>query len=210
MGAEAIFSDDLLVLCVRGIHHSNIVRTSTKWSSRSIHDVINLENELFSLLPPEHTHLKGDRNEDNDNFEQFQLLFDEDPIEKLAFVMAGGACYDTDEVGLENLYIFAPSRSIAWCEKSWKSNPLFAEFIRMGEGRRNFLTSSGNLGFGREDLEVGDIVCVLFGCSVPVVLRKMNGYYNFLRECYVHGILEGEVVGALEKGEVESQLFSIR
>jgi hypothetical protein len=57
---------------------------------------------------------------------------------------------------------------------------------------------------------VGDIICVLFGCSLPVVLRKKNGYYNFLGECYVHGIMEGEAVRALEKGEVESQLFSIR
>jgi hypothetical protein len=153
---------------------------------------------------------KGDGNEDNDNFEQFRHLFDKDLFEKPVDVMAGGVCHLPDAVGYENLYTFAPSKSLAWCERSWKSNPLVAEFIGMGEGRRNFLTSSGNFGMGREDLEVGDIVCVLLGCSVPMVPRKMNGYYNFLGECYVHGIMEGEVVGALEKGEVESQLFTIR
>jgi hypothetical protein len=39
----------------------------------------------------------------------------------------------------------------------------------------------------------GDIICILFGCSVPVVLRQVSGdQYHFIGECYVHGIMDGE------------------
>jgi hypothetical protein len=46
----------------------------------------------------------------------------------------------------------------------------------------------------------GDIVCVLFGCSVPVVLRKCqtnnstDDKYTFVGECYVHGMMDGEAL----------------
>lgn len=46
----------------------------------------------------------------------------------------------------------------------------------------------------------GDIICILFGCSVPVVLRKcepnnaMDDKYTFVGECYVHGMMDGEAL----------------
>ncbi|KAF4628209.1 hypothetical protein G7Y89_g9940 [Cudoniella acicularis] len=49
-------------------------------------------------------------------------------------------------------------------------------------------------GLGPRDLAHGDTICILFGCSVPVVLRKVQGSdrYTFIGECYVHGIMDGE------------------
>jgi len=46
----------------------------------------------------------------------------------------------------------------------------------------------------------GDIICILFGCSVPVVLRKYmpndtsDHRYTFVGECYVHGMMDGEAI----------------
>ena len=40
----------------------------------------------------------------------------------------------------------------------------------------------------------GDDVCVLFGCSVPVVLRKRHGTWEFIGECYLHGYMNGEIL----------------
>jgi hypothetical protein len=67
---------------------------------------------------------------------------------------------------------------------------------------------------------VGDAVCVLFGCSVPVILRKRlsegapgaNPYYELIDECYVDGIMAGETIMELEKEEMEAQTveFEIR
>jgi hypothetical protein len=45
--------------------------------------------------------------------------------------------------------------------------------------------------------QAGDIVCILFGCSVPVVLRKTAGEtkFEFIGECFVDGYMSGEAVG---------------
>lgn len=38
---------------------------------------------------------------------------------------------------------------------------------------------------------VGDVVMVLYGASVPVVLRRLVSSYMLLRECYIHGSMNG-------------------
>jgi hypothetical protein len=39
-------------------------------------------------------------------------------------------------------------------------------------------------------------VCVLFGCSVSVILRKLQDEYSyeFVEECYVHGFIDVEAI----------------
>lgn len=56
-----------------------------------------------------------------------------------------------------------------------------------------------SLGLGHKDMRVGDLVCILFGCSVPIVLRAIEdpqspskSYYHVIGECYIHGIMDGE------------------
>jgi len=38
----------------------------------------------------------------------------------------------------------------------------------------------------------------LFGCSVPIILRKVSGDQNsqfkFIGGCYVHGVMDGEAI----------------
>jgi hypothetical protein len=42
------------------------------------------------------------------------------------------------------------------------------------------------------------MICILFGCSVPVVLRRFNEagkfYHKFIGECYAHGMMDGEAI----------------
>jgi hypothetical protein len=41
----------------------------------------------------------------------------------------------------------------------------------------------------------GDLICILFGCGMPVVLRKNPENHSvFVRLCYVHGIMGGEAI----------------
>jgi hypothetical protein len=52
---------------------------------------------------------------------------------------------------------------------------------------------------GSPDVREGDMVCIIFGCSVPVVLRKVSAggggsHYEFIGECYVHGMMDGEAL----------------
>lgn len=53
----------------------------------------------------------------------------------------------------------------------------------------------GFVGIAPQKAQKSDIVCILFGCSVPVVLQpQKNGEYKFIGECYVHGVMDGELV----------------
>ncbi|KAF7514022.1 hypothetical protein GJ744_006636 [Endocarpon pusillum] len=107
---------------------------------------------------------------------------------------------------------------------AWQACPsIMAEFLervkRVIWGRRfiemgyeNASTSHMYFGLAPGEAEKGDIVCVLFGCSVPVVLRDSgNGYHEFIGECYIHGIMDGEIVpkrgGAGANPEVPSSTY---
>lgn len=39
---------------------------------------------------------------------------------------------------------------------------------------------------------VGDSICLLEGCTVPVILRPCGGGYKLIGEAFVHGIMKGE------------------
>lgn len=53
-------------------------------------------------------------------------------------------------------------------------------------------------GLGPSDLRSGDIVCILFGCSVPIILRNVSGDqnspYRFICGSYVYGVMGGEAI----------------
>ena len=79
--------------------------------------------------------------------------------------------------------------------------------------RRLMATNRGLIGMAPHRAQKGDIVCILFGCSVPVVLRGRSGEeeYEFIGECYVDGFMNGEALAHShdeESGPVE-RLFCI-
>jgi hypothetical protein len=57
--------------------------------------------------------------------------------------------------------------------------------------RRFVLTSQGAFGLVSANAAMGDIVMVLYGLSVPVVLRKLESGYWLVGECYIHGAMDG-------------------
>jgi hypothetical protein len=70
---------------------------------------------------------------------------------------------------------------------------------------RKFLLSKGGdeedvekqlFGLAPTRAQEGDLICILFGCSVPVILRKMESqddpFYFFIGEAYIHGMMDGE------------------
>ncbi|KAN0092380.1 HET domain containing protein [Hyaloscypha variabilis] len=65
------------------------------------------------------------------------------------------------------------------------------------KNRKLGITEKGYLGLFPRHTEVGDGLYVLSGCHVPFLLREVDGLGRFrlVGECYVHGIMDGEVVG---------------
>lgn len=63
------------------------------------------------------------------------------------------------------------------------------------------------LGLGTSDVMRGDIVCVLFGCSVPVILRELDrlrSLHQLGGERFVHERMDGEAVAVAELNKFEN------
>ena len=59
-------------------------------------------------------------------------------------------------------------------------------------------------------MQLDDIVCTLFGGSVPFILRRDGDYYELVGGCQVHGIMYGEAVDMRRDGLLEEQLFRLK
>ena len=79
--------------------------------------------------------------------------------------------------------------------------------------RRLMVTVEGHVGMAPSRAMKGDVVAVLFGCSVPVLLRPRDQErttYAFIGECYVHGYVNGEAIQDLSTGVRQEQTFTLR
>jgi hypothetical protein len=85
----------------------------------------------------------------------------------------------------------------------------------IGMARRLVTTNEGHIGMTPYRAKKGDLICVLLGCSIPVVLRKREqewseGFigesYEFIGECYLHGFMNGE---AQDCGKFETKDFRL-
>jgi hypothetical protein len=75
------------------------------------------------------------------------------------------------------------------------------------EDKIMFITDRGYLGLGQEGSKVGDVVCILCGGETPFMLRQSSApnqrRFQFLSECYVHGVMDGEVINNQESSHLE-------
>lgn len=78
------------------------------------------------------------------------------------------------------------------------------------QDRRLSTTDRGYLCHCPPYIRRGDIVAILFGCQVPVLLRKHGDSYDFIGTCYVHGIMQGEAIAGIGTGQYVVQNFDIR
>ena len=70
------------------------------------------------------------------------------------------------------------------------------------------------VGLGPKGTQSGDIVCILFGCSVPCILRQQRmdderPSYRFIGESFVYGKMEGQALEDFESGSEEPTEFRI-
>ncbi|KAF1954801.1 hypothetical protein CC80DRAFT_392152, partial [Byssothecium circinans] len=63
----------------------------------------------------------------------------------------------------------------------------------IGEGRAAFRTANGYIGMGPRAMRQGDVVVALDSGAVPFILRPKADHYLLIGECYVHGIMFGEL-----------------
>ncbi|KAL1857087.1 hypothetical protein Daus18300_010430 [Diaporthe australafricana] len=51
-------------------------------------------------------------------------------------------------------------------------------------------------GLGPREAKAGDCICILHGCSVPVILKRVedSGEWRLVGECFVYGLMDGEAM----------------
>ena len=69
------------------------------------------------------------------------------------------------------------------------------------------MTETGYMGLGPAMMQTGDKVCIVFGCRTPMLLREAGDAYHFVGECYVHGMMMGEMMAELEAGKLGERRF---
>jgi hypothetical protein len=79
-----------------------------------------------------------------------------------------------------------------------------------------FFDSEGRLGKAVCNIEKGigmqvsDEICVFLGAQVPHLIRRNeNGNYAIISECYVHGIMDGELMEELKDDDLEDIVLEL-
>jgi hypothetical protein len=102
--------------------------------------------------------------------------------------------------------------------KDVKGTPsIFTEFIRRVQrvvwNKKLIRTSRGYLGLAPASAKAGDLICILYGCSVPVILAQLAPEvprsYLLRGDCYVHGMMDGEALSVQKEHILPSRSFNI-
>jgi hypothetical protein len=98
--------------------------------------------------------------------------------------------------------------------KSWRNQlpveeyGLLLEFTgrmkSMCSGRPYISTSTGLLGLGCPGIQVGDVICILYGTTLPYVLRpRPDGAMAFVGDAYIYNAMNGEALASAGKNPDE-------
>lgn len=107
-----------------------------------------------------------------------------------------------------------------------RSSSIMTKFLRRVQSvvwNRQFLKSVNHDFFGLAPMgtQVGDIICILLGCSVPVILREHRTpasdlfpagefeYFELIGEAYVYGLMDGEALHQFRSLTTEMEHFKL-
>ena len=85
-----------------------------------------------------------------------------------------------------------------------------ASMVNAFDGSRIFMIEKGYIGMGPSSMCIGDVVCILFGGEVPYLLRPKGSHWQFIGDCYVHGIMQGEGLKGFNGDVSQAEVFEIR
>ncbi|KAH7881901.1 heterokaryon incompatibility protein-domain-containing protein [Phlebopus sp. FC_14] len=86
-----------------------------------------------------------------------------------------------------------------------------SESLGLFHGRCFTVTGMGYVGVAPRTANIGDWVCVLLGGELPFVLREMeDGHFRMVGECFLQGIMDGEIMEQVRCRETMLRDFVIR
>lgn len=116
------------------------------------------------------------------------------------------ACLDWYDAGPEDVFNTKDLKDIAGTPAGKVE---FLDRVQQVVWNRNIISIRGPtgrefIGIAPQQSQKSDVICLFFGCSVPVVLQPQeNGDFKFVGECYVHGVMDGEAVDPIPSGTRE-------
>ncbi|RYP92168.1 hypothetical protein DL770_001675 [Monosporascus sp. CRB-9-2] len=93
---------------------------------------------------------------------------------------------------------------------------VYGAFDRSCKERRLMLTKRGFVGWAPDNMygkhqdqtRVGDVICIIYGCSVPLIVRPLGGRLQVVGEAYVQGFMDSEALALLRSGECAERIFT--
>jgi hypothetical protein len=83
--------------------------------------------------------------------------------------------------------------------------PLFLEAISQASSNAQcfFITHNEYIGIGPRAIRPDDKIFILFGCDVPLVIRSMGKEFVVIGSCLIYGLMKGEIMEELKRGDIE-------
>jgi len=93
---------------------------------------------------------------------------------------------------------------------------VYGVFDRTCKERRLMLTAGGYIGWAPDNIygtdedqtRPGDLICIIFGCSTPLVIRPFDNYFQVVGEAYVQGFMDGEAMKFVDSGDCQIKTFT--
>ncbi|KAK1758910.1 heterokaryon incompatibility protein-domain-containing protein [Echria macrotheca] len=74
-------------------------------------------------------------------------------------------------------------------------------FSETGPHRCLFMMADNRFGLGTPECREGDLICVVHCYSMPIILRPVGNHFEYVGDCYVHDIMNGQEVPEFALGE---------
>ena len=82
---------------------------------------------------------------------------------------------------------------LGYMKSTWSEYGEFVNYIGPPAERRLGATERGYLCLLPKLAKPGDQLVILKGARVPAIVRPLDGWFEFIGEAYVHGIMNGEL-----------------
>lgn len=96
----------------------------------------------------------------------------------------------------EGVRLFDPAEILSMTDGGFRA------CLQLAWGKRLAILDSGFVGLVPGHAQIGDAAAILFGCSLPLILRRdALETYRLVGESYIHGASEGELFDAPQAPE---------
>ncbi|KAI1264785.1 heterokaryon incompatibility protein-domain-containing protein [Xylariaceae sp. FL1019] len=215
MDAEVLWNHDCDDRIARLSWHKSLPRHCLRSSGArifSVREVVSFENytahaRILKYLPRQYpmTGFTGyldlyERLFDTSQAEDFCLGHLRD--QKQNFWAQNDHIHDHDE--LLTTYSHGELLARTQHQKFPSGRQFHGQSISIQKGRQIFVTTNGFMGIVPLKTRPGDDIVLLFGASVPFVVRKAFGdHYWLVGECVVIGVMEGEAMEGLPEDRIQ-------